>query len=53
MISMSQLQKFKLTYTTNEDERRNLRKALKEVQAYCESLEHALEGSDDPEAHQD
>jgi len=50
---LSQLQKFKLTYTTNEDERRNLRKALKEVQSYCESLEHALEGSDDPEADQD
>jgi ParB family chromosome partitioning protein len=48
-----QLQKFKLTYTTNEDERRNLRKALHDVQAYCESLEHALEGSDDPEAQQD
>lgn len=50
---LSQLQKFKLTYTTNEDERRNLRRALKEVQAYCESLEHALEGGDDPEAQQD
>jgi ParB family chromosome partitioning protein len=48
-----QLQKFKLTYTTNEDERRTLRKALHEVQAYCERLEHALEGSDDPEAQQD
>jgi ParB family transcriptional regulator, chromosome partitioning protein len=50
---LSQLQKFKLTYTTNEDERKNLRKALREVQEYCESLEHALEGSDDPEAQQD
>jgi hypothetical protein len=49
---LSQLQKFKLTYTTNEDERRNLRRALKDVQAYCESLEHALEGGDDPEAQQ-
>jgi ParB-like chromosome segregation protein Spo0J len=49
---LSQLQKFKLTYTTNEDERRNLRRALKDVQAYCASLEHALEGSDDPEVDQ-
>ncbi|HEV2200281.1 MAG TPA: ParB N-terminal domain-containing protein [Bryobacteraceae bacterium] len=50
---LSQLRKYKLTYTTNEDERSNLRKALHEVQAYCESLEHALEGSDDPEAQHD
>jgi ParB-like chromosome segregation protein Spo0J len=50
---LSQLQKFKLTYTTNEDERRNLRRALKDVQAYCASLEHALEGSDDPEVDKD
>lgn len=50
---LSQLQKFKLTYTSNDEERKNLRKALKEVRAYCESLEQALEGSDDPEAPQD
>jgi hypothetical protein len=50
---LSQLQKFKLTYTTSEEERRELRKALHQVQAYCESLEHALEGSDDPEAQKD
>lgn len=50
---LAELQKFRLTYTTNDDERNNLRIALRKVQAYCESLEHALEGSDDPEAHQD
>lgn len=50
---LEQLKKFKLTYTTDEAERQNLRKALKNVQAYCESLERALEGSDDPEAQQD
>ncbi len=36
---LSQLKKFKLTYTTNDDERRSLRKALKDVQQYCESLD--------------
>jgi hypothetical protein len=50
---LSELQKFRLRYTTNEDERQNLRKALRQVQAYCKSLESALEGSDDPEAEQD
>lgn len=50
---LSQLQKFKLTYTTNDDERRVLRKALREVRDYCKALERALEGSDDPEAQQD
>lgn len=50
---LSQLQKFRLTYTSNDEERKNLRKALKEVRAYCKSLEQALEGSDDPEALQD
>jgi ParB family transcriptional regulator, chromosome partitioning protein len=50
---LSQLQRFRLRYTTNDDERKSLRKALHEVQAFCESLENALEGSDDPEAQQD
>ena len=50
---LSQLQKFRLTYTSNDDERRSLSKALKEIRIYCESLEEALKGSDDPEASQD
>lgn len=50
---LTQLQKFKLTYTSNDDERKVLRKALREVRDYCKSLERALEGSDDPEAQQD
>ncbi len=50
---LTQLRRFKLKYTSNDEERKNLRKALKEVRAYCESLENALEGSDDPEAKQD
>jgi ParB family chromosome partitioning protein len=49
---LEQLQRFRLTYTTDDNERRNLRNALKEVKAYCESLEQALEGRDDPEALQ-
>ena len=50
---LSQLRKFKLTYTTNDDERQVLRKALREVRDYCKSIERALEGSDDPEVRQD
>jgi len=46
---ITQLQKFKLTHTTDEDERKNLRTALRQVRDYCDSLEQALEGSDDPE----
>lgn len=43
-----QLQRFKLTYTTDAEERANLRTALIQVQDYCKSLEQALRGSDDP-----
>jgi len=50
---LQQLQKYKLTYTTNDDERKALRRALRQVRDYCKSLERALEGSDDPEAKQD
>jgi hypothetical protein len=50
---MSQLQRFKLRYTADDEERRSLRRALKEVRAYCKSLEQALMGSDDPEVPQD
>jgi hypothetical protein len=50
---MSQLQRFKLRYTADDEERRNLRTALKEVRAYCKSLEQALRGSEDPEVSQD
>jgi hypothetical protein len=46
---VAQLQKFKLTYTTDEDERTNLTNALKRVQEYCNQLEQALRGGDDPE----
>jgi hypothetical protein len=46
---VAQLKKFKLTYTTDEDERKSLREALKQVRDYCNSLEQALVGSDDPE----
>jgi len=46
---ISQLRKFKLTYTTDDDERKSLRDALRQVRDYCNSLEQALVGSDDPE----
>jgi ParB family transcriptional regulator, chromosome partitioning protein len=49
---LTELQRFRLTYTSNDEERRNLREALRQVQAYCESLENALDGRDDPEAQQ-
>jgi hypothetical protein len=46
---LAQLQQLKLTYTTDDDERQNLRRALKQVREYCKSLEEALRGSNDPE----
>lgn len=42
------LQRLKLTYTTDEVDRNQLRAALQEVQAYCKSLYRALEGRDEP-----
>ena len=50
---ITQLKKFKLKYTADDEERESLRKSLIEVRAYCESLEEALKGSDDPEAPKD
>jgi hypothetical protein len=50
---IGQLRKFKLKYTTDEEERKNLRMALKQVREYCESLEEALKGDDDPEVDQE
>jgi hypothetical protein len=46
---IAQLKKFKLTYTSDEDERKSLGEALRQVRDYCNSLEQALVGSDDPE----
>jgi ParB family chromosome partitioning protein len=50
---LSQLQRFKLTYTSDDEERKTLRQKLAEVRKYCESLEEALQGTDDPEASTD
>jgi ParB family chromosome partitioning protein len=50
---LAQLKKFRLKYTADDEERNNLRKALKQVRDYCESLEQALVGSDDPEVPHD
>lgn len=45
---LQQLRKLKLTFTADDDERLNLRKALRQVREYCKSLEQALRGSDEP-----
>ena len=50
---IGQLRKFKLKYTTDGEERNNLRMALRQVREYCESLEEALKGDDDPEVDQE
>jgi hypothetical protein len=50
---LTELQRFRLRYTSNDEERRSLQIALRQVQAYCESLWNALEGRDEPEVPQD
>jgi hypothetical protein len=45
---ISALQQLKLTYTTDDTDREQLREALKQVEAYCKSLSRALEGRDEP-----
>lgn len=47
------LQQLKLRYTADDSERSHLRKALHDVRKYCENLEQALKGADDPEIPQD
>jgi hypothetical protein len=47
---LKELKKFRLRYTTDDEARLKLREQLGEVQAYCKSLEDALEGSDAPKA---
>jgi ParB family transcriptional regulator, chromosome partitioning protein len=46
---IKQLRSLKLRFTADDDERTQLRKALRDVQQYCKGLEQALTGSDDPE----
>jgi ParB/RepB/Spo0J family partition protein len=46
---LSTLQRMKLSHTTDDGDRRQLRDALDQVEHYCDSLRRALEGSDDPE----
>ena len=46
---ITQLRRFKLRYTADDEERKTLRDALRQVKDYCDSLEQALVGSDDPE----
>lgn len=50
---MAQLKRFRLRYTSDDEEREKLRKALVKVRAYCDNLEQSLAGSDDPEAPKD
>jgi hypothetical protein len=50
---LRELRRFRLRYTSNDEERKNLRAALRAVQTYCEELWNALEGRDDPEIPQD
>ncbi len=50
---IAQLRRFKLKYTTDDEERKSLRKALRQVREYCKSLEQDLAGGDDPEAPHD
>jgi hypothetical protein len=50
---LAQLKKFKLKYTADDEERNNLRGALRQVREYCEGLEQSLAGSDDPEVPHD
>ncbi len=45
---LSTLQQLKLVYTTDDADRAQLRDALKQVEAYCDSLSRALEGRDEP-----
>ena len=46
---VDRLEKLKLRYTADDDERNNLRDALRKVQRYCLTMEQILRGSDDPD----
>jgi ParB/RepB/Spo0J family partition protein len=46
---LDRLRQLKLTFATDVEDRQQLRRVLKEVEAYCKSLAQALEGSDAPE----
>jgi hypothetical protein len=50
---LDQLKRLKLRYTFDDEERTQLRAALREVRQYCKSLAQALRGSDDPEIPND
>jgi hypothetical protein len=46
---IEKLQSLKLRHTADDEERANLRAALKQVRDYCKGLEEDLRGSDDPD----
>jgi hypothetical protein len=46
---MDQLRKLRLRYTGDDEDRRTLCDALRQVEAYCKSLADTLEGRDEPE----
>lgn len=47
------LQKLRLSFTSDDIDRQQLRSALTDVERYCKSLTRALEGSDDPEIQEE
>jgi hypothetical protein len=50
---IERVEKLKLRYTAGDEERKELRKALRGVQRFCMTLEQLLQGSDDPDIPQD
>jgi hypothetical protein len=50
---MDRLSRLKLRYTPEDQDRIELREALKEIQRYCERLEQRLRGTDDPDLPHD
>jgi ParB/RepB/Spo0J family partition protein len=46
---LNQMQSLRLTYITEEDDRIQLREALKQIEAYCKALSDALSGTESPE----
>lgn len=46
---LNQMQSLRLTYITEEDDRAQLREALRQIEAYCKALSDALSGTESPE----
>jgi hypothetical protein len=50
---VQRMDRLKLRYTADDEERKRLRNALKGVQRFCMTLEQMLQGSDDPDVSRD